>query len=563
MNFKKLYELIDSGDQSDLNQFMDENDLIIKDGKIYHKSPQVVKQQIAFWDKRQLIRKINLNSLYGALLNPYCRFFDERVGQSTTLCGRLISKHMASHINQSIEGEYAHNGRSIIYGDTDSETGDTIHETNWGQHTIEELFNRGSRYWADKLKEYSTNDDLKVLSYNPDTNESYLSPINYIYRHKVSKEQWEIEDEFGNKIRVTGDHSVMIERNNELIEIKPRDILADDVLITALINNETKHKNVQSVKQLTDFDNEYVYDIGIKSDNQYFFGNNILIHNSSYFTAYPALKDEIDSGELDWNKEFVINLYDTIAKETNESFPAFMAKAFNCPSELGEIIVAGREMVAETGLFITKKRYATLMYELEGERLDVSGSRGKVKAMGMDLKRSDTPVDMQDFLKEILEDLLTGSKEHEIMDKVKEFKIQFTTKDSWEKGSPKRVNKLLSYTAQEEAKGKSTMPGHTRAAMNWNNLCKMNNDNHSMRIYDGQKTIVCKMRNNPLGYTSVAYPIDEQRLPDWFKELPFDDKAMEAAIIDKKVMNLLHVLNWDLAKGISNNTFNKLFDFTA
>ena len=25
---------------------------------------------IAFWDKRQLVKKINLNSLYGAILNP-------------------------------------------------------------------------------------------------------------------------------------------------------------------------------------------------------------------------------------------------------------------------------------------------------------------------------------------------------------------------------------------------------------------------------------------------------------------------------------------------------------
>ena len=38
--------------------------------------------EIAFWDKRQLVKKINLNSLYGAILNPGCRFFDKRIGQS-------------------------------------------------------------------------------------------------------------------------------------------------------------------------------------------------------------------------------------------------------------------------------------------------------------------------------------------------------------------------------------------------------------------------------------------------------------------------------------------------
>ena len=56
--------------------------------------------EIAFWDKRQLVKKINLNSLYGAILNPGCRFFDKRIGQSTTLTGRAIAKHMSAEVNK-------------------------------------------------------------------------------------------------------------------------------------------------------------------------------------------------------------------------------------------------------------------------------------------------------------------------------------------------------------------------------------------------------------------------------------------------------------------------------
>ena len=68
--------------------------------------------EIAFWDKRQLVKKINLNSLYGAILNPGCRFFDKRIGQSTTLTGRQIAKHMASEVNKIITGEYDHVGKA-------------------------------------------------------------------------------------------------------------------------------------------------------------------------------------------------------------------------------------------------------------------------------------------------------------------------------------------------------------------------------------------------------------------------------------------------------------------
>ena len=106
------------------------------------------------------------------------------------------------------------------------------------------------------------------------------------------------------------------------------------------------------------------------------------------------------------------------------------------------------------------------------------------------------------------------------------------------------------------------MPGHVRAAMNWNNLCKMNSDKYSMSIVDGAKTIVCKLKSNPLGYTSVGYPIDQTHLPQWFKDLPFDDEAMSNAIVDQKIGNLLDVLNWDL-QTLTNtaNTFDDLFSF--
>ena len=45
------------------------------------------------------------------------------------------------------------------------------------------------------------------------------------------------------------------------------------------------------------------------------------------------------------------------------------------------------------------------------------------------------------------------------------------------------------------------------------------------------------------------------------KELPFDDDAMEATIIDNKLDNPIGVLNYDLDSTKQNNTFTSLFDF--
>jgi hypothetical protein len=239
-----------------------------------------------------------------------------------------------------------------------------------------------------------------------------------------------------------------------------------------------------------------------------------------------------------------------------------MEQAFHCPRDMGSIIKGGREIVASKGLFITKKRYAVMIIDKEGKRLDVAGKPGKVKAMGLDLKRSDTPKVIQEFLSDILNEVLIGTKREVIIEKIRDFKYAFTDRPGWEKGSPKRVNNLTKYMKEEERLGRANMPGHVRAAINWNNMRKMNSDNYSMQIVDGMKTIVCKLKSNALGWTSIGYPTDELHLPAWFKELPFDDSEMEATVVDQKIDNLLGVLDWDLASSTNTeNTFNTLFEF--
>ena len=354
-----------------------------------------------YWDKRQLVKKINLNSLYGAILNSGCRFNDKRIGQSTTLVGRAIAKHMAGKVNEIITGEFNHTGKAIIYGDTDS----------------------------------------------------------------------------------------------------------------------------------------------------------------CYFSAYSTLKKDIDKGLIPWNKDTVIQLYDQIGEEVNSTFPQFMLDAFHVPKSRGEVIKAGREIVGSKALFITKKRYAVLYYDKEGKRTDVDGKEGKIKAMGLDLKRSDTPEFIQNFLSDVLEMVLSGHTEADVLDFITKFRTAFKARPGWEKGSPRRANNVTMYQGKEAKQGKANMPGHVRASINWNTLKRMFDDKYSMNIVDGAKVIVCKLKQNPLEYNSVAYPVDELRLPQWFKDLPFDHNEMEATIIDKKLENLIGVLKWHISDTNEKNTFTSLFDF--
>jgi len=160
----------------------------------------------------------------------------------------------------------------------------------------------------------------------------------------------------------------------------------------------------------------------------------------------------------------------------------------------------------------------------------------------------------------VLERVLDGAGRDEVVTMVKEFKNYMHEQPSWTKGSPKGVNNLTTYSEKEKAQGKANMPGHVRAALNWNTLRQANSDNYSQKIVDGMKIVVCKLKPNPLSYTSIAYPTDELRLPQWFIELPFDDAAMEQTLIDEKIDNLLGVLEWDI-RGSTNisTTFDDFF----
>ena len=73
-----------------------------------------------YYDKMQYCYKIKLNSLYGALLNTFFRFYDPRLGESTTGTGRAILRFMCGRTNEILNGTFDMFGDAVLYGDTDS-----------------------------------------------------------------------------------------------------------------------------------------------------------------------------------------------------------------------------------------------------------------------------------------------------------------------------------------------------------------------------------------------------------------------------------------------------------
>ena len=64
------------------------------------------EEAAGYYDRLQYVYKIKLNSLYGALTNLYFRFYDLRMGESTTATGRAILKHQCRTVSKVLEGNY-------------------------------------------------------------------------------------------------------------------------------------------------------------------------------------------------------------------------------------------------------------------------------------------------------------------------------------------------------------------------------------------------------------------------------------------------------------------------
>lgn len=510
-------------------------------------------QDAGYYDRLQYVFKIKLNSLYGALTNLHFRFFDLRLGESTTATGRAILRHQCRKVAEILEGNYnvdfplyyspqtamkagyteteaneisltgpKFNGEfqsdSVLYGD--SVAGNTIIETESGPRTIESLFGDVNMRRGDK--EYS-NCNLTALTFDKSTGSTRYGRVKYVMRHKTSKQMYRVCVPSGEYVDVTEDHSIIAFRmgkdaTDPFIEIKADDLIASGAhliyqparpgtqqmvanRVNSTVNADFELVDVARVEKLP-IEEQYVYDIEV-DDTHVFFANNILVHNtdSTYFHTYAD------------NAKDAIMIADAIADKVNESFPEFMRDAFLCTTGYDRIIKAGREIVSDKGIFVEKKRYILHLIDLDGKPVN------KMKVMGLDTKKSTLPVHVAKSVNKFMERFLTGETWESVSVSVVEYKDQLIQSPNLlDLGLPKGVNKIEQYTNSFNMDYKARLPGHVAAAIHYNQALKEYGDNISLPITSGMKIKVFYLKR-PVGrFTSIALPTDIERIPDWFTE---------------------------------------------
>lgn len=194
-------------------------------------------------DTKKLLKNVYVKTTFGEYLGvPYEKIKDFEINKGKITQTVPLNSYALKAKNplDSKENPFAYMGKSsyldeptcslCVGGDTDSTDSTTKIHLDDLQTTIEDAFIKCKLENFDIVLKLQNGQEVVPVknhttkTVDPKTLELVDRPINYIMRHKVSKSKFKIKSETGKEIIVTGDHSCMVYRNNELISVKAKDI---------------------------------------------------------------------------------------------------------------------------------------------------------------------------------------------------------------------------------------------------------------------------------------------------------------------------------------------------
>lgn len=206
------------------------------------------KQLSAKYTDYEQAVKLTLNSIYGAFGNKWFHFFNIDIAESITKQGKNAILYAETILNKYVQ-EFWHKDQevherfgikvkgkidkpAVIYIDTDSVVGDTLIKLDDGREIkIEDLYNEGLNSAGTTLNGHeSVSIKNKVLNWNESG--LYYAPVKRVIRHKVNKHKWKLKTKSGKEIIVTNDHSMIVFRDGNKLEVKPSEIKKTDKILT-------------------------------------------------------------------------------------------------------------------------------------------------------------------------------------------------------------------------------------------------------------------------------------------------------------------------------------------
>ncbi len=266
--------------------------------------------------------------------------------------------------------------------------------------------------------------------------------------------------------------------------------------------------------------------------------------DSVFYSATPIVKNRfpnLNVRDEDKMSKAILEIADEVQLYLNNSYDYFAKKFCNIDKHRFDI---KQEVIAKSGLFVTKKRYGLKIINDNGKKVN------KMMVKGLDTVRSSFPTAMRDMLSKLLEDILMDVPKEKLDKFIINFKNSMRLMEVDKISIPTGVKNIGKYIDKDRkmfSEYKKGTPVHVKSAIAYNDLLKhYNQDKRYEKISNGSKVKWVYLKNNNLGLDTVAYKgyEDPPEIMNFIRDFINPSKLYKQAL-EKKIMMFYEALGWD------------------
>lgn len=255
----------------------------------------------------------------------------------------------------------------------------------------------------------------------------------------------------------------------------------------------------------------------------------------SLMCRFDAIAKMFQSGKPGATVQQTVSALDKFCKEKMEPLIARslsdIATYFNVADPC---LMMVRDVIADKGVFLAKKRYILNVWDAEGVRYN----QAMMKVMGLEMIKSSTPAVCRDILKSSISIIING-EQRDLWSYLSDERKKFNKLKFEEVASPRSVNGLEKYAESEKG-----VPIHVRGALMFNEmLLRTGLDKEYEPIHEGEKIRFCYLRpDNKFGCHVLA--ASEGCPPEWDVEHWIDyEKQWQKSLIEP-LLPIASVIGW-------------------
>lgn len=291
--------------------------------------------------------------------------------------------------------------------------------------------------------------------------------------------------------------------------------------------------------------------------------------DSNYYSAKPIIElmESKLNKSLSYSEKIDVT-YKTsqiVEKYINDSWSEFAKKHMNIDTHFFNI---KQEYVAESGLWIAKKRYAQKIISEKGvliSDLTKGVKEWKLDVKGMDVIRSNFPKAFRELMSGILIDILNITDKEVVDSKIIQFREDIKTKPLLDIMFPvgvKEVTKWKVKKSKDQIFGDRLKgcPVHVKSALNYNDLVEYFENKSAQPITDGEKIKWTYLRTNTYGLDSCALKgfEDPEQIVNFIQEHIDYEKIFDSALLNK-LSDFYNSLGWGTVP--KNDNLSNFFSF--